>query len=140
RIIENQRVKHPIEDVAPVVSPAEVLEEMRKLRELPVEQNVADYIVRLVAATREHRDVARGASARASLSLYRVCQAMAWIMDRKFVTPDMVKRMAPPVIAHRLILRPQARLGGVSAEQILKDVIDRVEVPVVRMTGSMEEA
>lgn len=138
RIVEAQRERHPIDSVEPVASLEEVIAEMQALRNVVVEPNVADYIVRLVSATREHREVDLGASPRASISLYRVCQAMAWISGATFVTPDMVKKMAAPVICHRLMLRPQARLGGIRPGQILQEILDSIEVPVVRMQESAE--
>lgn len=138
RIVEAQRERHPIDSVEPVASLEEVIAEMQALRNVVVEPNVADYIVRLVSATREHREVDLGASPRASISLYRVCQAMAWISGATFVTPDMVKKMAAPVICHRLMLRPQARLGGIRPGQILQEILDSIEVPIVRMQESAE--
>ncbi len=133
RIVESQRAAHPIEQLEPVVTREELLEEQRTIRtEVVVEPNVADYIVRVVGGTRRHKDVLLGGSTRASLGLYRICQALAWISGRHFVTPDHVKEMAPVVLSHRLLLRPQARLGGMQPEQVVAEVLGEVEVPVVR--------
>lgn len=140
RIVEAQRELHPIEELEPVVTVDEVLKEMKTVREITVEPNVTDYIVRLVTATREHRDVSLGASARASISLHRLCQSIAWITGKKFVTPDLVKRLAPSVVCHRLLLKPKARLGGVSPYQILDEILEATEVPILRMReGGGEE-
>lgn len=137
RLVEMQRERHPIESVQAVTTPAAVGEAMLALRTVAVEPNVADYIVRLVAATRDHPEVALGASPRAALALYRLCQSWAWVTGKPFVTPDLVKKLAEPVIAHRLMLKPQARLGGVSSSQIVAGLLDRVEVPVVRLQSSL---
>ncbi len=134
RIVEAQRSAHPIDALSAVVTQEELIEEQHLIRtEVVVEPNVADYIVRVVGATRTHKDVLLGGSTRASLGLYRICQALAWIMGRRFVTPDHVKEMAPVVLCHRLLLRPQARLGGMLPEQVVTEVLGEVEVPVVRV-------
>ena len=134
RIVESQRMTHPLEALEPVASIDEIVKEQQELREvIAVESNVSDYIVRLVAETREHRDVLLGASARASIALYRLCQARAWLDGAPFVTPDLVKKLAPAVLCHRMLLKPQSRLGGTVAEQIVEELLDQVEVPVGRM-------
>ncbi|MCB2155803.1 MoxR family ATPase [bacterium] len=133
RIVEHQRLAHPLESIESVATIDEIVAEQQKLREdIAVEPNVSDYIVRLVAETREHRDLILGASARASIALYRLCQARAWIDGAAFVTPDLVKQMAPIVLCHRLLLKPQSRLGGTQPEQIVNEILDHVEVPVGR--------
>lgn len=132
-IMEGQRVAHPIESLEQVITAEELLAERARIREeVVVESNVADYIVRLVGASRTHAEVVLGASPRASLGLYRLSQARAWISGRKFVTPDYVKEMAPAVLCHRILLRPQARLGGISPEQVVEDILRGTEVPVIR--------
>ncbi len=132
-IVEGQRTAHPLREIKSIISLEDLKQEMAKLREIVVETNVSDYIVRVVAATREHRDIELGASPRASLALYRLCQATAWIVGHEFVTPDMVKKLAPSVLCHRILLKPQARLGGVQSEDIVEDVLSSVDVPIVRM-------
>lgn len=134
RVVEAQRERHPIESVEPAVAREEVLAEMTAVRGVTVETNVADFIVRLVAATRDHREVDLGASPRASIALYRMAQAVSWVMGKTFVTPDTVKRLAVPVLAHRILLKPQARLGGIKPEQILEEILGSIEVPVTRLS------
>lgn len=94
---------------------------------------MVDYIVRLAAASRSHKELLLGASARASIALHRVCQARAWLDGEPFVTPDRVKAMAPSVMAHRFILRPQSRLAGTTAEQVVASLLASVEPPIGRM-------
>lgn len=132
-IVEAQRLAHPIDSVSPVVTLEEAIAQMKAIREIVVEPNVIDYIVRVVTATREHKEVMLGASARASIALHRLAQAMTSLNGGTFVTPELVKKLAPSVICHRLLLKPQARLGGVTPEQIVQDVLDHAEVPVVRL-------
>lgn len=133
-MIDAQRESHPIATLEPVVTKAELLAEMKALRtEVTVEPNVADYMVRLAQATRTHRDVSLGGSPRASIALFRMSQAMTRLAGFSFVTPDVVKSVAQAVLAHRLLLRPQSRLGGVKPEAVVEEVLQSVEVPVVRL-------
>ncbi len=134
RMVEAQRGHHPIRDIGPVATLDELrAEQAELLGAISVESNVADYIVRVVAATRVHRDVVLGASPRASLALYRFCQARAWIEGENFVTPDMVKKLAPAVLSHRLTLKPQARLGGATTTDVVAQVLNATDVPVSRL-------
>ena len=87
------------------------------------------YIVDLVAATRNHAAVRLGASVRASLALQRVAQALAVLDGASYLTPDLVQEVAIPVLAHRLMLDAQARFGGVSAEDVVREALTRVAVP-----------
>lgn len=137
RLVEAQRVRHPIEDIQPVVTRDELRDAQAALRrDVEVEPNVTDYIVRIVTATRGHRDVALGASPRASLGLFRLAQARTWLDNGRLVTPERVKALAASVLAHRLLLKPQARLGGIRPEQVVEEVLAAIEVPVVRMRNA----
>lgn len=133
RIVEAQRLAHPIESLEPVVALEELLAEQRHVREqVAVEPNVTDYIVRVVEATRTHRDVLLGASPRASIALSRLGQAAAWLRGERFVTPDVVKDLAPAVLCHRLLLKAQSRLAGTTPHQIVAEILGTVDVPVAR--------
>lgn len=129
-ILESQQLRHPIEDVRPVLSAEEVLELQRAVREVYVDRSVKSYIVQLADATRRHEAVLLGASPRASIALMRCSQALAALRGREFVTPDEVKFLAPNVLSHRLVLRAGAR-GR--AEEVVADCLARVPVPVVRV-------
>ena len=87
------------------------------------------YIVSITAATREHPHVQVGASPRGSLALYQLTRAFAMVHGRDFVLPDDVKAMAVPALAHRLLLKPELWVRGVQAEQLVRDIMDRIEVP-----------
>jgi len=87
------------------------------------------YIVSLTSATREHPHVQVGASPRGSLALYQLTRAFAMVHGRDFVLPDDVKAMAVPALAHRLLLKPELWVRGVQAEQVVQDILDRIEVP-----------
>ena len=107
----------------------DVLAAQRDVRAIHVEPNVQGYILALATATRTAGDVALGASPRAALALLTVAQAAAAIDGRDFVTPDDVKAIAPLVLAHRLIVRPEAELEGITAEAIVARLLAKTPVP-----------
>lgn len=121
-----------LESVETVLSTAEVHAIQHSRMRVHVEAPVREYIVELARATREHVQVALGASPRAGLALQRAGQAHALVSGREFVTPDDIKAIAPLVLPHRLILRSQGGLSGragASAEKIVRELLDEVPVP-----------
>lgn len=129
RLLQNQQYAHPIETLEAVVSLEEVQEAMRQVRQVYVAEAVRRYIVDLVSRTRHHGEIALGASPRASLGLFRTAQVWAALQGRNFVLPDDVKALAPAVLAHRLIIRPAARLQEISAERLVQEVLLETPVP-----------
>jgi MoxR-like ATPase len=132
RIIGAQRLRHPIETLEAVCALDEILEARRAVREVHVDGEVAEYAVRIVHATRRHAEVLAGGSPRASIALTRLAQARSVLDGEKFVVPDAVKSLAKPVLRHRLILRPQARISGVSPDQVIEEALATVDVPLGR--------
>ncbi|MCB8952294.1 MAG: MoxR family ATPase [Ardenticatenales bacterium] len=122
----------PLETLSSVVEPAEILAMQEEVRAVRVETSVRNYIVNICRTTRSHPDIELGASPRATMALYRTCQARAAIEGRDFVIPDDVKYMAPFVLTHRLMVNPQTRLRGRQPEEIIQDVVNTVPVPVER--------
>ncbi len=120
----------PLETLEEVVSPEEIVEMQELVRQVRVEESVRRYIVGVCRATRTHDDIELGASPRATMALYRTCQALAAINGRDFVLPDDVKKMAPHVLTHRLMVNPQTRLRGRKPEEIIRDVVNTIPVPV----------
>ncbi|WP_457636734.1 AAA family ATPase [Oceanithermus sp.] len=129
RLLERMRGHHPIEKLSPVSSAAEVLELQEEVLNVRVDPEIADYIVRLIRYTRDHDDVSLGASPRAGLALQRTAMALAALAGRDYVLPDDVKRAAGPVLEHRLIVRPEARLEGVEAATIVEKALSGTPVP-----------
>jgi MoxR-like ATPase len=127
-ILDEQKRLHPIESVQQVLPLDELRQMQVGVKEIYVDQGVADYIVRLVGATREHADVYLGASPRGSLHLYKAAQAMAAIHGRDYVIPDDVKQLAVPVLGHRLIVRSQASLREVDNDAIVREVLSTVPI------------
>lgn len=130
RILSAQAQRHPIEALAPVVTPTNILAAREAVKSVHISADVAAYIARIAAATRGHADLRLGVSPRGTLALARGAQGLASLRGRAFVTPDMVKAMAGPVLAHRLIVRPQAAAGGRQAQRILAEILDQVAPPV----------
>jgi MoxR-like ATPase len=120
----------PLITLEQVVTPQEILAMQTAVRQVAVEDSVRHYIVQVCRATRIHDDIALGASPRATMALYRTCQARAAIEGRTFVIPDDVKVLAPYVLTHRLIVNPQTRLRGRTAQDVIRDVVNTVPVPV----------
>ena len=121
----------PLDDVQPVVDAAELVELSRKLSLIHVEEGVARYAVQLCRATREHDAFDLGASPRASLALFDASRALAAIDGRDYVRPDDVKRLAHPVLVHRLLLSSQTRLRGRTTDDVLDEILSTLPVPIV---------
>lgn len=120
----------PLDTLNSVVEPDDILSMQQETRTVRAENSVRQYIVNICRATRAHADVMLGASPRATMALYRTCQARAAINGRDFVIPDDVKEMAPPVLTHRLVVNPQTRLRGRVPEDVVREIVDTVPVPV----------
>jgi MoxR-like ATPase len=131
-ILKRQRQHHPLEDVEQVMRSDELLHLQTAIKDVYVDDLVEEYIVALVTATRNHEDIYLGASTRGSLALYRTTQAWAAIQGRDYVIPDDVKMLADPVLGHRLIVNPAARIRNVTASAIIGDVLGAVSVPGAR--------
>jgi len=120
----------PLVGLSPVVSTEELLAMQKQVREVRVEASVREYVVAIARATREHAEVALGASPRGTMALYHAAQAWAAIRGRAFVVPDDVKRLAPYVLTHRILIQPQVRLRGRKPEEVVAEIVDTVSVPV----------
>ncbi|HRC63380.1 MAG TPA: AAA family ATPase, partial [Dehalococcoidia bacterium] len=120
----------PLDALRPAVEAEELLRLRQVLPGIHVEDAVAAYVVRLCRATRDHIAFDLGASPRASLALFRAARALAAMDGRDYVRPDDVKRLAQPVLAHRLVLSSQTRLRGRSADDVLDEILHEVPVPV----------
>lgn len=129
-ILASQMTGHPIEKLESVANRDQVIELHKAAQRIRFSDELRHYVVSLVAATREHEAIQLAASPRASLALMKVSQAMAIFEGMEFVTPELVQSVAVDVIAHRLVLAPEARYAGGSARQIVHEIIDATPVPV----------
>lgn len=129
-ILQRFKETQPLDDLQAVLSGERLQELQRLVRTVRVEPVVENYIVELVRATRNHSGVELGVSPRGTLALFRSSQAYAAIHGRFYVIPDDVKRVARPVLSHRMIATSQTRLHGRIMEQIIEEVLHNVPVPV----------
>jgi MoxR-like ATPase len=129
-ILRRFRTADPLADLAPVASGEQVAALNAVVRQVHVGAAVEGYILALVRATRDNPAVALGASPRGALALLRCAQALGAIRGRDFVVPDDVQALITPTLAHRLIPSGQSRLRGKAVSDILREVVDRVPVPV----------
>ncbi len=130
-MLERLQLGHPLDDIESVVSAEELIGCQDAVRQVHVDPKVRQYLTQIVHDTRAHEDLALGGSPRASIALFRTSQAMAAMRGRSYVTPDDVKRIAPPVLTHRLILKPEARLRKVKPEQIVDEIVAEIAVPTI---------
>ena len=128
-ILSAQEKGHPLDQLAPCVSTAEVVAVKRAVREVRVSDELKRYIVDITGATRSIAGVQLGASPRASLALMKAAQAATLLDGQAFVSPEQIQEMAMPVIAHRLILDPQARFSGLTAAGVVDAVLKKIPVP-----------
>ncbi len=129
-ILRRFKEESPMLNLEPAASTEEILSAQRTIRKGYVSPAVESYLLSVVRATRQHEAVELGASPRATLALYKSSQALAAIQGRGYVLPDDVKRMAAPVLSHRLMLSTRTRLRGRDASAILEEVLNGVAVPV----------
>ncbi|MBK1881618.1 MoxR family ATPase [Luteolibacter pohnpeiensis] len=129
-ILADQVQTHPVDQLEPVVSRDEILELMDAAKKIRFSEELRHYTVALVAATRSRPEVQLPASPRASLALMKVSQALALFEGLDFVSPEIIQSVAVDVIAHRLVLAPEAKYLGQNARQIVEDIIAQTPVPV----------
>jgi len=130
RMLSEQTSGAPLDSLHPVTAGPEVLALVREAQEVFVEESVNRYVVALLRHTRGDSRLYLGGSPRAGISLIRVAKARALAEQRDFLAPDDVKAVAVPVLAHRLIVSPEARAGGTTSEELVREALDKTPVPV----------
>jgi MoxR-like ATPase len=134
-ILDEQKRHHPLDELEVVGSVEELRAMQTAIRDIYVDPTVADYIVRLVGATRIHPDVYLGASPRGSIALYRAGQALAGLLGRDYVIPDDVKALAEPALAHRLIIKTSSSIHDVLSGHVIRELLDSTAIDGIRPTG-----
>ena len=129
KVLDQQRQNHPITRLEPVFSDEEVLAACEAVKQVYVAEAIRRYIVDITTRTRQNQDVYLGASPRGSLGLYRASQARAALAGRDFVLPDDVKMLCEPILGHRIIVTPAARLRELSEARIIQEIVEKVPVP-----------
>lgn len=113
----------------PLATVQQILQARQEVRAIAVQEAVLDYLLGVVQKTRQHPDLVLGASPRSAVVWLQASKAQAWLSGREFVTPDDIKAIAPPLLRHRLILRPEAQLDGVGMDAVIASVLTQVPVP-----------
>jgi MoxR-like ATPase len=131
KMLEMLQRAHPIDALEPVSNAEEVVACQQAVREIYVDDKVRRYLMQIVHDTRAHDDIGLGASPRASIALFRTSQAMAALRGRNYVLPDDVKRVAGPVLTHRVILRPESRLRKITAGAVVDEIVAEIAVPTL---------
>ena len=128
-ILSAQAKAHPLDNLRPCATLAEVLALKHAVQEVRVSEELKRYIVDLVGATRTTAGVQLGASPRASLALTKAAQALALFDGLDFVAPEQVRELAVPVLAHRIVMEPQARFSGLTARGVVDELLKKLPVP-----------
>jgi MoxR-like ATPase len=128
-ILTDQRSGHPLDEIAPCVTKEDVMSLRETVHEIEISDELKHYIVAIVQATRSAPGVQMGASPRASLSLMKTAKALSMFDGYDFVLPEHIQEIAGPVIAHRIIMDPQARFSGKTAQGIVEDVLRSMAAP-----------
>ncbi|EXX86203.1 magnesium chelatase [Paenibacillus darwinianus] len=130
RMVLNSRSDQAYADVEQVAEIGDIARIQERVRAVHVDEAVADYLVRIIRATREHHSVQLGASPRASISLMAAAKAHAYLSERDYVIPDDIKRLAGQVLSHRILLHMEARMNGETSEDLVGRLVQEVSVPV----------
>ena len=116
-------------DIKQIVRPEHIIDIQNVAQTVLVDEKVLNYAVNIVRATRDWNGIARGAGPRASIALIAAAKAQALLDDMEFVTPDHVKKMAPPVLRHRILLTPELEIEGMSADTVIRGILNTIEAP-----------
>jgi len=134
-ILDEQKRSHPLDELEVVCTVDELRGMQGAIRDIYVDPTVADYIVRLVGATRVHPDVYLGASPRGSIALYRAGQALAGLLGRDYVIPDDIKALAEPALAHRLIIKTSSSIHDIQSGNVIRELLESTAIDGIRPTG-----
>ncbi|MHA0855726.1 AAA family ATPase [Paenibacillus sp. CMAA1364] len=127
------RMGQPVDELNSVTNMEQIAAMQQEIRHVHMDDVIIDYMLELIRKTREHPSVLLGASPRASLSFMLACKAYAFIQGRDYVLPDDIKHLAPHLLLHRILLRPEARLDNLHKDSILQGIIQQTHVPVTMM-------
>lgn len=128
-VLTAQANNHPLDALGSCATFAEVTALKQTAQNIRISEELKRYVVDLVGATRTATGVQLGASPRASIALMKAAQALALFDGQEFVTPEQIQELAVPVIAHRLVMQPQARFSGLTARGVVEDVVKKIKVP-----------
>ncbi|MEK5477208.1 MoxR family ATPase [Paenibacillus sp. FSL R5-0407] len=129
-MLHTHSLGQPVDQLRPVTSMEQIAAIQHEIRDVYISDLLSDYLLEIVRRTREHEAVLLGASPRASLAFMAAAKAFAFIDGRHFVLPDDLKVLAPYVLGHRILLRPESRLDSMNSKQVLQQILRQVQVPI----------
>ncbi|WP_042159420.1 AAA family ATPase [Paenibacillus gorillae] len=129
-MILSNKGSHPSDNSSQLCEIEDIIRIQEQVQHVHMDEAVGNYLIRIIRSTREHASVQLGASPRAAIALARAAKASAYLQQRNFVTPDDIKKLAPYVLSHRLLLHMEARMNGLRPEDIVAVVLDQTKVPV----------
>lgn len=132
-MLSSAQIMHPLDRIQPVVTIEDIRQLQRQVKEVYVDYTIKRYIVDIALHTRENRQVYLGASPRGTIALMKAAQAYALMQGRDYVIPDDIQYLAPFVFSHRIILKPEAKYSGISTEEIVTAILEKLPVPVQRL-------
>lgn len=132
-VLSRAQFRHPIEDISPVATLEDIRTLQAQVKQVIVENEVKRYIVEISNKTRSHSSVYLGVSTRGALALMKAGQAYALIQGRDYVIPDDIQYLAPFVLSHRIILKPEVRYSGVTQESLIKEMVANTSIPVQKV-------
>ncbi len=136
KILNTFNKQNPIEQLDSIVSEEDIIFFRKDIENVFVDESIQDYIIQITQATRESKDIYLGSSPRGTLALFNASRALAYIKGRDFVIPDDVKTLVHPTIAHRLILKSEARIQCKNENTVLTELVRSIRVPVVNGNGN----
>jgi MoxR-like ATPase len=129
-VLASQRIGNPLNSLEAVITGDEVSEIQRRVCEVKVDESLIDYVLAITQATRDSDRIEVGVSPRGSLFYRRAAQALAYVEGRDYVIPDDVKRLASPLLAHRIIFRSATARSREKAERVIEEILELIQVPV----------
>lgn len=129
-ILSDQNQQHPVDTLLSCINHEDVVKLKQSLHEIRISDELKRYMVDIIRATRDVKGVQHGASPRASLALMKTAQALALFDGMEFITPDHIQELASTVIAHRIVLDPEAQFSGVTPDDIVTEALNNTPVPV----------
>jgi MoxR-like ATPase len=133
KILSTYKEENPLNKIEAVVSQEEVAIMKQEVEKVFVDESIQDYIIQITQLTRTHHDIYLGCSPRATLSLFNASRALAYIRGREYVIPDDVKELIYVTLAHRLMLKSEAKIQSKNENSVLAEIIKSVRVPVVKL-------
>lgn len=130
KMLRKLEKEHPIDSLKPVCDQDELNQAKETIKKVYIDDSIIDYIIRIVSRTREHEDIALGSSPRGAIALMETSRALAALRGRDYVLPDDVKMIVTDTLAHRIILKPEARLMRKTKQEILQHILQTEEAPI----------